>query len=149
MKPRTHILDYLLAALLPMVAINPLPLCAAPTPPKAKLEIRPSVFNVPASASEGRDPFFPASTRVFATNPENQTRGPALTDLTLKSILGTPPHVFAIINNHTFAIGDDGDITTKSGQRLHIHCVDINPKDGTATVEANNASEVLHLTGAP
>jgi len=148
MKPRTHILRYLLATLLPMVAVGQLPLRAAPTPQKAKLEIQPSVFNVPTSASEGRDPFFPASTRVFATS-ENQTRGPALTDLTLKSILGTSPHVFAIINNHTFAMGDDGDVTTKSGQRLHIRCVDINLKAGTATVEADNASEVLHLIGAP
>lgn len=149
MKPRTHILKHLLAALLSMAVAGPLPLCAAPTPQKAKLEIQPSVFNMPTGAAEGRDPFFPASMRVFTTNPENQTRGPALTDLTLKSILGTPPHVFAIINNHTFATGDEGDITTKSGQRLHIHCVDINLKAGTAIVEADNASEVLHLSGAP
>ena len=107
MKPRTHIFKYLLATLLPMAVAGQLPLSAAPPSQKAKLEIQPSVFNVPTSASEGRDPFFPASTRVFATS-ETQTRGPALTDLTLKSILGTSPHVFAIINNHTFATGDDG-----------------------------------------
>jgi len=148
MKPRNHILKYLLAMLLLMAVVGQQPLSAAPPSQKAKLEIQPSVFNVPTSASEGRDPFFPASTRVFATS-ETQTRGPALTDLTLKSILGTSPHVFAIINNHTFATGDDGDVTTKSGQRLHIRCVDINLKAGTATVEADNASEVLHLTGAP
>jgi len=149
MKARTHILKYLLAALLPVAVAGQLPLNAAPTPPKAKLEIQPSVFNVPTTPSEGRDPFFPASPRVFTTNPVNQPSGPALTDLTLKSIVGNPPRVLAIINNHTFATGDEGDITTKSGQRLHIRCVDINLKAGTATVEANNASEVLHLSGAP
>ena len=72
-------------------------------------------LSFPTTSSEGRDPFFPNSTRVYAGNPENQIRGPVLTELALKSILGTPPHVFAIINNHTFAAGDDGDVITKSG----------------------------------
>ena len=149
MKPRTHILQCLLAALLPMAAAGQLPLFAAPPPQHAKLEIQQSAFLIPNSASDGRDPFFPGSTRVYISNPENQIRGPSLTDLTLRSILGTPPRVFAIINNHTFAPGDDEDVTTKSGQRLHIHCTDINPKAGTATVEANGMSEVLHLSGGP
>jgi hypothetical protein len=149
MKPRAHTLQCLLAALLPMAAVAPLPLFAAPPPQHAKLEIQPSVFVTPKNVSEGRDPFFPGSTRVYIGNPENQIRGPALTELTLKSILGNPPRVFAIINNHTFASGDDGDITTKSGQRLHVICVDINPKAGTATVEANGMSEVLHLSVTP
>lgn len=149
MKPRAHILQCLLAVLLPMAAACPLPLFAAPPPQQAKLEIQPSVFVIPNTASEGRDPFFPASTRVYGSNPENQTRGPSLTELTLKSILGTPERAFAIINNHTFAPGDDEDITTKSGQRLHVQCKEIDPKAGTATVEANGMSEVLHLSGAP
>jgi hypothetical protein len=149
MKPRAHTLQCLLAALLPMAAVGPLSLFAAPPPQHAKSETQQSVFVMPNNASDGRDPFFPGSTRVYIGNPEHQIRGPALTDLTLKSVLGTLPRVFAIINNHTFAPGDDGDVTTKSGQRLHIHCVDINPKAGTATVEAGGTSEVLHLPGGP
>jgi hypothetical protein len=149
MKPRAHTLQCLLAALLPVAAVVPLPLFAAPPPQHAKLEIQQSVFDYPNNPSEGRDPFFPVSTRVYISNPENQTRGPSLTELILRSILGTPLRAFAIINNHTFAVGDDGDVTTKTGQRLHIHCVDINPKAGTATVEANGLSEVLHLSGGP
>ena len=147
MKTRTHTFQYLLAALLPMAAVGLLPLFAAPQPQPEKLAIQPSVFAVPNNAAEGRDPFFPSSTRVFDANPAKQSQGPSLTDLTLKSILGTPTRVFAIINNHTFAPGDDEDVTTKTGQRLHIHCMDINPKAGTATVEANGMSEVLHLSG--
>lgn len=149
MKPRTHTLQCLLAVLLPLAVAGSLPVSAAPPPQHAKLEIQQSVFVVPNSPSEGRDPFFPSSTRVYVNNPENQIRGPSLSELTLKSILGTPPRVFAIINNHTFAPGDDGDIITKSGQRLHIHCKDIDPKAGTATVEANGASEALHLSEGP
>jgi len=149
MNPRAHTLQYLLAALLPMAAASPLPLFAAQPPEHAKPEIQQSVFVTPNNPSEGRDPFFPGSTRVYNNNPQNQPRGPSLAELSLKSILGTPPRVFAIINNHTFASGDDGDITIKSGQRLHVICVDINPKAGTATVEANGMSEVLHLSGTP
>jgi hypothetical protein len=149
MKPRAHTLQCLLAAWLPLAAAGPLPLLAAPPAEHAKPGIQQSAFVNPNNPSEGRDPFFPASTRLYISNPQSQIRGPALTDLTLKSILGTVPRVFAIINNHTFAPGDDGDVTTKSGQRLHIHCVDINPEAGTATVEAGGTSEVLHLSGGP
>ena len=146
MKPRAHTLQCLLAALLSVTAAGPLVLSAAPTTPQpAALEIQQSIFAYPNNASEGRDPFFPSSPRVYGSNPDNQLRSPSLTDLALKSILGTPPRVFAIINNHTFAPGDDGDITTRDGRRLHIHCVEVNAKDGTATVEAGGTSVVLHL----
>ena len=145
MKPRAHTLQCFLAALLPMAAACPLALFAAPPPQPAVLEIQQSIFAYPNNASEGRDPFFPSSPRVYGSNPDNQLRSPSLTDLALKSILGTPPRVFAIINNHTFAPGDDGDITTRDGRRLHIHCVEVNAKDGTATVEAGGTSVVLHL----
>ena len=146
MKPRAHTLQCLLAALLSVAAAGPLALSAAPTTPQpAALEIQQSIFAYPNNASEGRYPFFPSSPRVYGSTPDNQLRSPSLTDLALKSILGTPPRVFAIINNHTFAPGDDGDITTRDGRRLHIHCVEVNAKDGTATVEAGGTSVVLHL----
>ena len=79
MKPRAHTLQCLLAALLPMAAASPLPLFAAPPPEHAKPEIQQSIFVNPNNPSEGRDPFFPGSTRVYIGNPENQIRGPALT----------------------------------------------------------------------
>jgi hypothetical protein len=147
MKPRTHIFQCLLAVLLPAAAVSPLPLFAEPPPQPTKQEIPPSIFVIPKNASEGLDPFFTGSTRVFNANPENQNLGPSLTDLTLKSILGTPPHVFAIINNHTFAAGDNGDVITKDGRRLHIRCLDINPKAGTATIESGGTSVTLVFSG--
>lgn len=146
MKPRAHTIQCLLAALLLMAVAGRLPLFAAPPPQPVKLEARQSVFAYPSNPSEGRDPFYPSSTRVYISNPQNQVRGAALTDLSLKSILGTPPRVFALINNHTFAPGDEGDVILKDGRRLHIHCVDINAKAGTATVEANGLSETMHLS---
>jgi hypothetical protein len=149
MKPRIHLIQCLLTASLPLAAAGPLSLRAAPPVPSAKPETPPAVstFAIPASVAEGRDPFFPNSTRISASNLQKQNRGPVLTGLSLKSIMGTPPHVFAIINNHTFAAGDDGDIRTESGDRLHIICTDINPHAGTVTVEAGGMREVLHLSG--
>ncbi len=152
MNPRAHILQSLLAALLPLAVVGPLPLFAAPPPQPAKTEVQPaiSVFVYPNNTSEGRDPFFPASSRVFAGSLDNQASTPSLTDLVVKAIIGTPPHVFAIINNHTFAPGDDGDVTIpKTSRRLHIRVLDINPKADTVTVEASGASVTLTFTRGP
>jgi hypothetical protein len=147
MKPRTHILQCLLTALLPLMVAGTTPLFAAPPAQPAMQDVQPavSVFAYPNNASEGRDPFFPGSTRAYENNPEKQNIGPSFTDLTLKSILGAPPRVFAIINNHTFAPGDEGDVSVRDG-RLHFRCVSINPKAGTATIEAGGISHLLHLT---
>jgi hypothetical protein len=149
MKPRAHTLQCLLAALLPLAAVSPLPLPAAPPPPNAKPEIQQSVFVYPKNPAQGRDPFFTGSTRVYEGNSENQSRGPSLADLTLKSIMGNAPYALAVINNHTFAAGDEGDVITKNGRRLHIRCVDINPQAMTATVEAGGASVTLTFSKAP
>ena len=148
MKPRANTFRSLLAALLLVVAATPLALIAAPP---AKVEIPPavSVFDYPNNASEGRDPFFPDSTRVYASNPDAQAHGPAATDLSLKSIMGTYQRPFAIINNHTFAPGDEEDVITKSGQRMSVHCVSINARAGTATIEVNGTTIILNLSQGP
>ena len=44
----------------------------------------------------------------------------------------------AIINNHTFAVGDEGDVITPSG-RVHLRCIDIQP--GTVVIEVNGSNE--------
>lgn len=153
MKTRTDTIPFPLAALLLLATVGALPVSAAPTPPPpAKPVIKQSVFVYPSNASEGRDPFFPNSTRAyFFAKPTKPTPKPgaSLTDLILKSIIGTPPHYIAVINNHAFAVGDDGDIFTKTGHRLRIHCADINPQSKTVTVEANGTSIELNLSKEP
>ena len=136
------------AALALLTAVGPLTLCAAPTNQTASLEIHPSVFAFPNNPAEGRDPFFPNSTHVYGSNVDAKT-APSLSDLVLHTILGTPPHVFALINNHTFGPGEDGDVATKSGQRLHIRCLRIDAAAGTTTIEAGDTIEELHLSGSP
>jgi hypothetical protein len=147
MKARAKHFQKLLAMVLPL-AVGPLPLAAAPATPTVKPEMPQSVFVYPSKPQEGRDPFFPNSTRPYFENPDKVASGPSLTDLTFKGIVGGGNRIFAIINNHTFAPGDDGDIFA-NGRRLTIHCVSINLKANTVTVEANGASVVLTLSGNP
>jgi hypothetical protein len=84
-----------------------------------------SVFILPANAKEGRDPFYPESTRTIeAAAAASHTV--EITDLKVPGISGTPGHLLAIINNHTFGVGDEGDVLTPNG-RVNLRCLDIQP----------------------
>jgi hypothetical protein len=103
----------------------------APDHKEAASVVNRSVFTMPTNVREGRDPFFPESTRVYdAMMAANQTKqaSPAaeISSLKVPGISGTPGHLLAIINNHTFAAGEEGDVLTPSGQ-IHIVCVEIRP----------------------
>jgi hypothetical protein len=86
-----------------------------------------SVFVLPTSPKEGRDPFFPNSTRTMkivkaaAATTEKQED---VTALKCPGVSGTPGHMLAIINNHSFAVGDEDDVTTPTG-KIHLRCVEI------------------------
>ena len=151
MKPRAYKSLCLLAIMLALPAVGLQPASAGPAPAAAKPTPKLSVFVYPSDPSQGRDPFFPSSTRAyFYAKPAKPapTAAASLTDLTLKSIIGTPPHFIAVINNHAFGEGDEGDVFTKTG-RLHIRCVNINPLTHTATVEANGVTAELNLSKSP
>jgi hypothetical protein len=84
-----------------------------------------SVFILPTNPREGRDPFYPESTRTIeAAAVASHTV--EITDLKVPGISGTPGHLLAIINNHTFGVGDEGDVLTSSG-RVNLRCLDIQP----------------------
>ena len=96
-----------------------------------------SVFILPASPAEGRDPFYPESTRAFETAAAaaaNQNHTVEITSLKVPGISGTPGHLLAIINTHTFAVGEEGDLKTATGS-VHIRCLSIQPD--AVTVEIN------------
>ncbi len=115
-----------------------------PAPPQ-------SVFIYPSSPEEGRDPFFPDSLRPYANNPALTNKpAPAITvSLALKAILGEGTNIFAIVNNHTFAPGEEGDVLDSDGQRTHIRLLTINPQTQTALVEAGGRNFELHLQTTP
>jgi hypothetical protein len=113
---------------------------ATPPPPPR------SVFNMPSSPKEGRDPFFPTSTRPYEVISAATNHGGDLSGLSIKGFSGTANRRFVIINNHTFGVGDEEDITTSQG-RIHVHCLEIN--GGTVLIEANGERRELTYGGAP
>jgi len=102
---------------------------AAPAKPVPAL----SVFVMPASVREGRDPFYPESARPYeAAVAANRTV--EVNAFTIKGLSIQGGRSMAIINNHTFAVGDEGNVRTATGE-VHIRCVEIRP--GTVVIEVN------------
>ncbi|HXF11306.1 MAG TPA: hypothetical protein VN625_11025 [Desulfuromonadaceae bacterium] len=135
MNSRLHLLPVIaaLAAVFSLVSVAN----AAPEMPK-------SVFVIPEDSSQGHDPFFPNSMRPYLSNkgPAKPTSAPTLSDLVVKSILPSGDRIYAIINNHTFTIGDEGPVLVK-GQRMSVKCISINAATGTVTVESEGVRAVL------
>jgi hypothetical protein len=100
-----------------------------------------SVFVMPANPQEGRDPFFPESTRPYE---EAVTTSPVadLSAFSLKGISVERGHAMAIINNHTFAVGDEGDVLT-AGKRVHVRVIEI--RSGAVVIDVNGARRELTL----
>ena len=48
----------------------------------------------------------------------------------------------AIINNHTFAVGDEGDVRTANGE-VHLRCVEI--RAGVVVIEINGTRRELTI----
>lgn len=101
-----------------------------------------SIFELPASPKDGRDPFFPESIRTLDTTPA-AVHTVEITSLRVPGISGTPGHLFAIINNHTFAVGDEGDVLTPAG-RVNLRCLEIQPD--YVMVEINGQVHRINLT---
>ena len=94
-----------------------------------------SVFVLPATPSEGRDPFFPKSTRPYASQqPQQPQKGvkPPVVEfpLTLNGI--TPASKLAMVNGRTFSEGEEGDVVV-NGVRKRIRCLKV--KDESAIIE--------------
>jgi len=98
------------------------PAAGTVTPQPATVQ---SVFTLPATYRDGRDPFYPESTRVFESE-VSTSRTVEITSLKVPGISGRPGHLLAIINNHTFAVNEEGDVKTDAGT-VHLHCLDIQP----------------------
>jgi len=105
-----------------------------------------SVFVLPKKASEGKDPFFPNSTRVYISDTEVKPKGPVVVvgDLALKGISGTAAEPLAIINTTTFTTGEENDVITSAG-RMRVRCVEINMALGTVVVQVGGQRRELRL----
>ncbi len=85
-----------------------------------------SVFIKPASPQEGRDPFFPESTRPYGKTSEPTASRVDWTALKFVGISGTPERRLVIINNNTFAEGDEQEVPLAGG-RIIVRCLKITP----------------------
>lgn len=115
-------------------------------PPFIEPALPQSAFTIPKKVRDGRDPFYPKSTRVYGTD---QLAKPVVTvnpvaDLALKGISGTAEEPLAIINNINFAAGEENDVTTRAG-RIRIRCVEINRSAGTVLVQVGGERRELRL----
>jgi hypothetical protein len=101
-----------------------------------------SVFVLPSGPQEGRDPFFPESIRPYESA---VAKHPVVLDttLTVRGFSGTPGNRMVIINNHTFAAGDEGDVITAGG-RVHVRCLEIT--DDSVVVEVNDHTQKLKFS---
>lgn len=145
MKSLKHIRAGLLAAML--VAVWPVTAAPVVTPVPSVPQVPRSVFNLPASPKEGRDPFFPNSARPYEGAPVASIKNVAdFSALVIKGFSGVPPNQLVIINDVTFGVGDDAEVRTPDG-RIRIHCVSISGK--TAVVDVNGQQHTLQYGGKP
>jgi hypothetical protein len=100
-----------------------------------------SVFTQPSNPKEGCDPFFPYSVRPYATAVAPSGPVTDLSSVTMNGISGSTEHRLVIINNVTFAVGDEAEVFTSQG-RIRIHCLLIT--DDSAMIEAAGQRQVLH-----
>ncbi len=129
------------------------PSAAAPAKPApvtaadiAAAPVPQSVFEVPRKVTEGKDPFFPNSTRVYGVDPSAKGKAsPSLSvDLLLKGISGTPEQPLAIVNTTTFATGEIAEVIHRNG-RLKVQCLEINMAKGTVLLQIGADRRELRL----
>jgi hypothetical protein len=99
-----------------------------------------SVFTIPASPRDGRDPFFPESTRPYEEAVASTARPTFENSFAVKGFSYEHGHPMVIINNHTFALGDEGDVQTTSG-RVHIRLAEI--RATSVVIEVNGSRREL------
>jgi hypothetical protein len=101
-----------------------------------------SAFTQPTGPGDGRDPFFPESTRVFDANVTTTHSTETTTTLVVKGFSIVNGRPIVIINNHSFMAGDEGDVLS-NGNHAHVRCLEI--RAGTVIVDVNGARHELHF----
>jgi hypothetical protein len=158
MKPRSHRpIEKLLAfaaaflslafACLATQARTNAPAKASPTATNTapvQVEIPKSVFAIPTTPQEGKDPFFPRSMRLFSSIvvKTNLPPTPPSVELRLNGISGTADRRLVIINNRTFETNEEGEVSTKTGH-ARIRCLEIKPD--SVVVQVGDEQRVLHF----
>jgi len=119
---------------------------AAPAPQSSTTNANRSIFILPSDPREGRDPFFPDSTRPYKIAVAANPRAADVTSLVVKGFSGSMDRRLVIINNHTFAAGDEGDVVTPGG-RIHLSCLEI--KTNSVVIEVGGQRHELFYFDKP
>jgi hypothetical protein len=119
---------------------------AAPATQSDKTGTPRSVFTLPSNPKEGRDPFFPDSTRSYEVAVAANLQVVDTASLVLRGFSGSMDHRLVIINNHTFAAGDEGDVITPLG-RIHLSCIKI--KTNSVVIEVGGQRHELFYFDKP
>lgn len=108
------------------------------------VEVPKSIFVVPSSPSEGRDPFFPLSRRLVADVPPSngEVPKPPTVALTLKGVSGTESRRFALINDKTFALDEEREVSVGT-TKYRVHCIEI--REDSVIVDVNGTRLELRL----
>ena len=146
MKPRFFLISKAAIVGLLLAGTGVWPSWAGVNTNSVSAEAPKSVFIIPSKPEEGRDPFFPNSLRPYEAAMAANRHSAAVGSLELKGISGDPLHRLVIINNHTFAEGDEQDVITIAG-RIKVRCLEIKP--GSAIVEADGQRVELSLPRQP
>ncbi len=123
-------------AVQPPTNSNPVAAIASPIPQ--------SIFIIPASPKDGRNPFFPRSTlNSPVVKPKPLTVD---TSAVVLNGLTSPPRPTAMINGRTFERGESGEVRLPTGARVRIQCLEIRA-DAVVVVVGSQRCE-LHLRKA-
>jgi hypothetical protein len=111
--------------------------------PPADVPIPKAVFVFPATPQEGKDPFFPDSTRNYTGNTATKTnKAVIVSEVALKGVFFMAKRPLATINNHTFEVGEEGDVITGTG-RLRIRCLEV--REDSVLIEVGGERRELRL----
>ncbi len=116
---------------------------AAPTAAANAYEVAvtKSVFTVPTSVKEGRNPFFPGA-KVSVEVPKDKEQSLEASAFVLNGITG-PPLRSAMINGRTFLKGEEGEVRLQNGAKIMIKCSDI--RDESAVIVVGGIQRELRL----
>ncbi|MEO8425726.1 MAG: hypothetical protein ABI651_01310 [Verrucomicrobiota bacterium] len=123
----------------------------------AEVDTTPVKFAAPRSVfaddpKTGKDPFFPSSARRLEKVPgpsgtQISVQAPnknAFEHLQLKGILGNSSRRLALINNHTFEVGEQAEVKSLEG-KLNIRCWEIRNRSVVVSFVGESQRKELFL----
>lgn len=94
-----------------------------------------------------KDPFFPKSKRRLGVKgtPGKSHDAPAMVELHLRAVIGSPGRFIAMINDKTFAAGEKSQVAVAPGQYLIVKVNKITERTVTVAVDGEAAPRELSL----